>query len=90
MNGIATRTGSYRAIDLSLEDIMAELYKVSFPDIICSEREGLFWAQATMRIKVQGAVFKVSSEHGHKTPKDAAAELLERVNNAIKHFDRGV
>lgn len=83
MNGMAPRTGVYQPADLTLEEILAELYKYAFPDLRCNEYNGLFWAQATMRIKVQGSEFKVRSEMKHASPKAAAAELLERVKSAV-------
>lgn len=86
MNAIATRTGFYAVADMAIEEILDELYTVSFPDLFCNEYNGKWHAAATMRIKVQGAEFKVRSDHKHETATSALRELLERVRSAMKQL----
>lgn len=83
------RTGAYAVADMTIEEMLTELYSVSFPDLLCSTGSGKWWAQAEMRIKVQGAKFKVTSEMKHDTPDSALRELLDRVRNAMKQLGAG-
>lgn len=80
------RTGAYVVADMTIEEILAELYSVSFPRLSCLEHSGLWYAKADMRIKVQGAEFSVASESKHPTPAGALRELLDRVRNAMKQL----
>ena len=81
------RTGVYAVADMTIEEMLDELYTVSFPRLSCQESSGTWYAQAEMRIKVQGAEFKVSSEFRHPTPTSALRELLERVRSAMKQLN---
>lgn len=80
------RTGVYTVADMTIEEMLAELYAVSFPDLYCSNRDGKWWAQSEMRIKVQGATFKITSEMNHAAPDSAIRQLLERVRAAMKQL----
>lgn len=86
MSALAIRTGVYAVADMTIEEMLSELFTVSFPDLFCSDRDGTWTAVATMRIKVQGAEFKVRSDHNHRTAGDALRELTERVRNAMKQL----
>lgn len=93
MNMPVVRSNYYRVEDMTLEEMLEELYVVSFPDIHCSTSDGKWWAMAEMRIKVQGADFKVRTEMRHETPSAALRQLVERVRNAMKQLSesqRGV
>lgn len=86
MNGLAIRTGVYAVADMTIEEMLAELYAVSFPRLTCMELNGLWHAVAEMRIKVQGAEFTVKSDFKHETPASALRQLTERVRNAMKQL----
>ena len=79
-------TGSYQVRDLSLEQMLKQLDKYCFTKIFCCSRDGSWHAFGDMRIKVEGATFKVDSEFYHATPTSAVAQLLDRVENAVKQF----
>lgn len=84
---LALRTGHYKVPDMTTDQIFEELHQVGFPNVFCCERDGTWSAYVNMRIKVEGAVFKVESGHNHKELRDALITLLERTRNAIKQLE---
>lgn len=72
-----------RLIDLSLEQLLAELGRYAFVTIFNSDNDDTWSARATMRIKTKGAEFTVQSGYKHASTKSALMALLELVQNAV-------
>lgn len=88
MNSAIVLRSSFREVAaMTVEEMLEELYVVSFPDIHCSSSDGKWWAQSEMRIKVQGADFKIRSEMRHETPAAALRQLVDRVRVAMKQMN---
>ena len=84
---IVLRSNFREVAAMTIEEILEELYAVSFPDLFCSEYNGKWHGVATMRLKVQGAEFKIRSESKHDLPVHALRELLDRVRVAMKQMN---
>lgn len=68
---------------MDLEDMVLMLCSVGRPNVYCS-KSGDFKVSVEMFVSAKGASFDIGSEFGHKTPKSAAMECIERVRIALK------
>ena len=79
---------NFRNAHMTIEQLSDRLNKYAFTRVSQSNRDSTYTAIADMRIKTEGAKFEVRSEFSHPTMHSAMAELLDRVENAVKDLGR--
>lgn len=79
---------NFRNAHKTIEQLLEALNKYCFTRCNQSDDNGLWVATAEMRIKTEGATFKVQSEFRMPSMHAALAQLLDRVENAIKDLGK--